>query len=84
MWSYTIQRFRPKSPPYAGKDSERDFRPYAVGYVELPGQVIVETRIETVDPGALCIGMKMRLHIVPFERDGDREPAAVYAFSPVL
>ena len=37
LWSFTVQRFRPKSPPYAGADDDRSFRPYALGYVELPG-----------------------------------------------
>src|SRR3954453_22399368 len=47
LWSFTVQRFRPKSPPYAGAESEANFQPYALGYIELPGQVIVESRIET-------------------------------------
>src|ERR1044071_9339392 len=42
LWSFTVQRFRPKSPPYAGADDEATFSPYALGYVELPGEVIVE------------------------------------------
>ena len=32
LWSWTVQRFRPKSPPYAGPVA---FEPYAVGYVDL-------------------------------------------------
>ena len=39
---------------------ERSFRPFALGYVELPGQVIVETRIDVDDPSKLKIGMKMK------------------------
>ena len=39
LWSFPLQRFRPKSPPYAGRESEAGFKSYAVGYVELPGQV---------------------------------------------
>jgi uncharacterized OB-fold protein len=42
LWSWTVQRFRPKTPPYAGPDA---FAPWIVAYVELPGQVIVETRL---------------------------------------
>ena len=41
LWSYTIQRFRPKSPPYEGSE---DFRPWALGYVALPGETIVESK----------------------------------------
>src|SRR5688572_23878894 len=47
LWSFTVQRFRPKSPPYAGAEDDKSFQPYALGYVELPGEVIVESRIET-------------------------------------
>lgn len=82
LWSFTVQRFRPKSPPYAGADDERSFKPFALGYVELPGEVIVETRIETEDPSKLKIGMKMQLATVPFARETG-EPALTYAFRPV-
>lgn len=79
LWSYTVQRFRPKSPPYAGDDDERSFKPYALGYVELPGQVIVEGRIETGDFAALKIGQPMALTLQRF-RDDD---TLTYAFKPV-
>ncbi|MDE2462989.1 MAG: OB-fold domain-containing protein [Alphaproteobacteria bacterium] len=81
LWSYTVQRFRPKSPPYAGDDDERSFRPFALGYVELPGQVIVETRIAVEDPACLKIGMPMRLTTMEFARAG-LNPALLYAFEP--
>ena len=63
LWSYTVQGFRPKSPPYEGPV---DSQPYPVGYVELPGEVRVETLLVDVDPAALQIGMPMELTIVPF------------------
>jgi uncharacterized OB-fold protein len=81
LWSFTVQRFRPKSPPYAGADDEQSFQPYALGYVELPGEVIVESRIETDDFSRLRVGQPMRLKLVPFRRtDGER---LAYAFEPV-
>ncbi|HEX7948427.1 MAG TPA: OB-fold domain-containing protein [Phenylobacterium sp.] len=81
LWSFTVQRFRPKSPPYAGADDEQTFRPYALGYVELPGEVIVESRIETDDFTSLTVGQPMRLKLVPFRHaDGER---LAYAFEPV-
>ena len=49
LWSFTVQRFRPKSPPYVGDDDERSFKPFAIGYVELPGEVIVESRLVADD-----------------------------------
>lgn len=80
LWSFTVQRFRPKSPPYAGADDEKSFQPYALGYVELPGEVIVESRLETEDFAALKVGQPMRLTLVPFRRtDGD---VLTYAFEP--
>src|SRR3954468_342726 len=36
LWSFTVQRFRPKTPPYQGADDETTFQPFALGYVELP------------------------------------------------
>ncbi len=73
LWSWTVQRFEPKRPPYAGPVP---FAPYMLGYVELPGEVIVETRLEGIDVPE--IGMPLALRIVPF--DGDR---STYAFGPV-
>ena len=63
LWSWTVQRFRPKSPPYAGPDA---FEPYAVGYVELEGALIVEGRLVDVAFDALEIGMAMRVVPLPF------------------
>jgi uncharacterized protein len=71
LWSWTIQGFEPKSP-YAGA---QPFRPFGVGYVELPGEVIVETRLTSTD--GLKIGMEMELVIEDF--DGER---AMFAFAP--
>jgi len=82
LWSFTVQRFRPKSPPYAGAEDEKGFKPYALGYVELPGQVIVESRIQTDDFAELRVGMPMRLTLAPFEKAGG-ETRLTYAFQPV-
>ena len=70
--------FRPKSPPYAGPV---EFEPYPVGYVELPGEVKVESRLVDVAPAELRIGMPMELAIVPFTPEtGD--PVVMFAFRP--
>ena len=71
LWSWTIQRFRPKSPPYTGPE---EFEPYGVGYVELPGEVRVEARLTESDPSKLQIGMAMELTLIP---------EATFAFRPV-
>jgi uncharacterized OB-fold protein len=81
LWSFTVQRFRPKSPPYAGAEDDNSFKPYALGYVELAGEVIVESRIETDDFASLSIGMPMRLKLTPFQKAGG--DVLAYAFEPV-
>ncbi len=81
LWTWTIQGFPPKSPPYAG-DVE-DFEPFGVGYVELPGEVKVETRLTTADPGQLQIGMEMELTFVPLYVDDDGNEVMTFAFAPV-
>ena len=82
LWSYTVQRFRPKSPPYAG-DDETSFKPFAVGYVELPGQVIVESRLAVDDFSRLRIGQPMGLTLAPFRKDPDGQDVVTFAFQPL-
>jgi uncharacterized protein len=77
LWSWTIQCFAPKSPPYAG-DAE-GFEPYGVGYVELPGEVRVEALLTEADPDRLAIGMPVRLTLVPAPGEGDK---LTFAFEP--
>ena len=78
LWSYTVQRYRPKSPPYAGPEA---FRPWAVGYVELPGEVIVESRIVHVALDNIAIGMPLELTLVPLDPD-DADSVLIPAFQP--
>jgi uncharacterized OB-fold protein len=78
LWSYTVQRYRPKSPPYTGPEA---FRPWAVGYVELPGETIVEARLEGVALDAIKIGMALELTQVPLD-PAAAEPVLVHAFKP--
>ena len=73
LWSWTVQSFRPKSPPYDGPE---EFTPFALGYVELAGEVIVEARLSQIE--GLTIGMPMELTIAQF--DADR---STFAFRPV-
>ncbi|ODT98881.1 MAG: DNA-binding protein [Pseudonocardia sp. SCN 72-86] len=80
LWSFTIQGFRPKTP-YRGPD---EFEPYGVGYVELPGQLIVEARLTENDPDRLEIGMPVRMEMIPFRTDEAGEPVLTFAFSPVV
>ena len=72
LWSWTVQGFEPKSP-YSGA---QPFTPYGVGYVELPGEVIVETRLTRADN--LHIGMAVALVIEDFGHG-----RSTFAFKPV-
>ena len=42
LWAWTTQEVPPPSPPYTGPTGD-DFVPFGVGYVELGGEVRVET-----------------------------------------
>lgn len=73
LWSWTTQGFEPKEP-YSGP---QPFQPFLIGYVELPGEVIVETRIVDASPADLVIGMPMTFVVVPFD-----DTRSTYAFRP--
>lgn len=80
LWSWTVQRFPPPSPPYFG--GADDFAPFGVGYVELPGEVIVEARLTESDPERLRIGMPMTLVSVEVVTETG-ETRQTFAFAPV-
>lgn len=79
LWSFTIQRFAPKSPPYRGPEP---FEPFAVGYVELDNVVIVESRLVEVSFEALRIGLPLEMILVPFRTDEDGNTITTFAFRP--
>ncbi len=80
LWSFTVQRFPPPCPP-AAASTER-FVPFAVGYVELDGEVIVESRLAVDDFSTLRIGQKMRVTTTKFGRALDGADLITYAFAP--
>jgi uncharacterized OB-fold protein len=82
LWAWTTQQFAPPSPPYRGATG-RDFVPFGVGYVELPGEVKVESRLTESDPEVLATGMEMELVLVPFCTDDDGNEVVTFAFRPV-
>ena len=79
LWSYTVQRFAPKSPPYHGTEP---FVPFALGYVELPNALIVESRLTEVAFEDLRLRMPMELTTVPVRTDPDGVVVLSYAFRP--
>ncbi len=74
IWSWTVQRFRPKSPPYAGPEA---FAPFALGYVELGDMLIVEGRLSGFAFDSLRVGLPCRTVLEPFAG------RLAYAFAPV-
>ena len=79
LWSYTIQRYRPKAPPYTGPET---FAPWPVAYVELEGETIVEARLAGVAFQDIHIGMKLEMVPVPLDPDA-ADPVLIPAFRPV-
>ena len=79
LWSWTVQRFRPKSPPYAGPAA---FEPFALGYVELKGETIVQSRLVGLPLDGWQVGMELALTLVPFATDPDGTVVQTYAFQP--
>jgi len=82
LWAWTTQHFPPPSPPYSGPTG-KDFVPFGVGFVELPGEVKVESRLTESDPDVLTPGMEMELVLVPFRTDDDGNDVVTFAFRPV-
>ncbi|MFL0355285.1 Zn-ribbon domain-containing OB-fold protein [Erythrobacter sp. GH1-10] len=82
LWSWTTQGFLPKEPyegPGSGPEQgPPDFVPFLLGYVELPGEVIVESRIVGADLEDLELNMPMKFCIVPFNDTYD-----TFAFRPL-
>ena len=78
LWSWTVQRFRPKAPPYAGPEA---FEPYAVGYVALGDTLIVEGRLTGAPLDGYRIDMPMVLTTERFER-ADGVVQTTFAFTP--
>jgi len=81
LWSWTVQRFRPKTPPYAGPAGD-GFEPYGVGYVELPGECRVEAILTEADPERLQIGMPMELTLLPAPNASGDE-AVTFGYRPL-
>lgn len=77
LWSWTSQDFRPKSPFEGPGEGPHDFKPYLLGYVELPGEVIVESYIVGAELSDLRLGMPMVFTLTPFD-----DTRSTFAFRP--
>ncbi|MGW1025360.1 Zn-ribbon domain-containing OB-fold protein [Streptomyces sp. NPDC002577] len=57
LWTWTVQRYAPKSPPYQAPPG--GFEPFAVGYVELAEGMRVAAVLEVDDLDDIRIGMPL-------------------------
>lgn len=83
LWTWTVQSYPPKAPPYAGDADPDTFEPYGVGYVDIDGKLLVESRLTVADPAELEIGMEMALVIEPLFVDEHGDEVVTFAFEPV-
>src|SRR5438067_13893339 len=59
VWSYTVQRFAPKSPPY--RQPGPDFVPFVFAYVQTADGGRIAGIVEGVEPEDMRIGLPVRL-----------------------
>ena len=82
LWTWTVQRFMPKTP-YRSNETPETFRPYGVGYLELPGGVRVEGRLTESDPAKLRIGMAMEVVFAPWRTEDNGDEVISFFFRPL-
>jgi uncharacterized OB-fold protein len=84
VWTWTTQSFLPKAP-YIGNETDADFAGYVVGYVDLPGACMVQTRIDVPPDQAAQlapIGTEVEAVAIEFPCQPDGEVLHTYAFRP--
>ncbi|WP_078957261.1 Zn-ribbon domain-containing OB-fold protein [Streptomyces iranensis] len=63
LWTWTVQRYEPKSPPY--EPPPGGFEPFALGYVELADDVRVAAVLDVDDLDDVRIGMALSVTAGP-------------------
>ena len=71
-------------PPYCSDETAETFRPYGVGYVEMPSGVKVEARLTESSPDRLYIGMPMELLIEKYRTDEEGNDIMGFVFHPLI
>ncbi len=82
LWTWTVQQFMPKTP-YRSNETPETFKPYGVGYLELPNGVRVEGRLTENDPQKLHIGMAMDVVFKTFRTEDNGDEVINFFFQPV-
>lgn len=80
LYTYTTQEFPPPLP-YKGNRSPDVFKPYVVGFVELPEGVLVEALIVGAAPADLRIGQRLVPTTTNLET-ADGTSLVTFAFCP--
>src|SRR5262245_16569719 len=80
LFTFTTQEFAPPLP-YKGDRSPEGFKPYVVGYVELPEGVLVESLIVGAGAGDLRIGQRMVSTTTTLDTT-DGQSFVTFAFTP--
>lgn len=72
----------PKTP-YHSSETPQTFRPYGVGYIELPDTLRLEARLTESDPAKLRAGQEMEVVFYVHRTEPDGTEVMNYAFRPV-
>ena len=80
LFTFTTQEFVPPLP-YKGDRSPQGFKPYVVGYIELPEGILVESLIVGVGASDLRIGQPMASTTTTLDTT-DRQSLVTFAFTP--
>lgn len=81
LWTFTTQNFEPPLADFIAPSG--GFQPFSLGYVELDGNLRVETRLTEPDVSKLHIGQEMELVIEALGQDVDGNEVVTFAFAPV-
>jgi uncharacterized OB-fold protein len=80
LYTYTTQEFPPPLP-YKGIRDPKVFKPYVVGFVELPEGVLVETLIVDANVDQLTIGQRLVSTTTTLETEDGRS-LVTFGFRP--
>ena len=80
LYTFTTQEFAPPLP-YKGNRDPKTFRPYIVGFIELPEGLLVEALIIGADARDLQIGQRMVSTTTTLETEAG-ETFTTFAFRP--
>lgn len=77
VYTHTVVTMRPPGGYYRGEV------PYAIGFVELPEGIRVETLFTECDPEEIAVGAEVELLIEKLHEDDEGNEVMAYKFRPV-